>query len=53
MRWIGEGRVDVMKIVTHRYPLSEIQTAFEMFRDRTDGALKVLIDFPSAQKSDS
>jgi len=50
MRWIGEGRVDVSKIITHRYPLAEIQTAFETFRDRKDGALKVLVKFP--QRSD-
>ena len=47
MRWIGEGRIDVSKVITHRYRLEEIQTAFETFRDRKDGALKVLVEFPS------
>lgn len=47
MRWIGEGRIDVSKIITHRFPLNEIQTAFETFRERREGALKVLIEFPS------
>jgi threonine dehydrogenase-like Zn-dependent dehydrogenase len=46
MRWIAERRVDVAPLLTHRYPLREIQTAFETFRDRRDGALKVLVDFP-------
>ena len=50
MRWIGEGRLDVSRIITHRYPLAEIQTAFETFRDRKDGALKVLVEFPAARK---
>jgi threonine dehydrogenase-like Zn-dependent dehydrogenase len=50
MRWIGEGRVDVSKIITHRYPLSQIQTAFETFRDRKDGALKVLVEFPKYRR---
>jgi threonine dehydrogenase-like Zn-dependent dehydrogenase len=49
MRWIGEGRIDVSKIITHRYPLSKIQTAFETFRDRKEGALKVLVEFPAYQ----
>jgi threonine dehydrogenase-like Zn-dependent dehydrogenase len=49
MRWIGEGRIDVSKVITHRYRLSEIQTAFETFRDRKDGALKVLVEFPAFQ----
>jgi threonine dehydrogenase-like Zn-dependent dehydrogenase len=52
MRWIGEGRIDVSKIITHRYPLSEIQTAFETFRDRKDGALKVLVEFPAYRQPD-
>lgn len=51
MRWIGEGRIDVSKVITHRYPLAEIQTAFETFRDKKDGALKVFVEFPAYAKS--
>lgn len=45
MKWIQEGRIDVSPIITHRYPLSQLQEAFELFRDRKDGAIKVIIDF--------
>jgi threonine dehydrogenase-like Zn-dependent dehydrogenase len=48
MQWIGDGRIDVKPLVTHSFPLSEIQTAFETFSDRKDGACKVLIRFPAA-----
>jgi len=47
MRWIGEGRIDLSPLITHRFALQEIQTAFETFRDKTDGALKVLVQFPA------
>ncbi len=50
MRWIGEGRIDVSKVITHRYRLDQIQTAFETFRDRKDGALKVLVEFPAYRR---
>jgi threonine dehydrogenase-like Zn-dependent dehydrogenase len=40
--------MDVRPLVTHSFPLSEIQTAFETFCDRKDGACKVLIRFPAA-----
>lgn len=50
MRWISEGRINVKPLITHRYPLSELQTAFETFCDRKDGAIKVIVDFP-AKKS--
>jgi len=46
MRWLAEGRMDLSLLATHRYNIREIQTAFETFRDRKDGAQKVLLDFP-------
>src|SRR5262249_31882084 len=47
MRWLAEGRIDLGPLVTHTYPLRDIQTAFETFRDRKDGAQKVVIEFPA------
>ncbi len=47
MRWIGEERINVSSLITHRFGLHEIQTAFDTFCDRRDGALKVLVEFPS------
>ncbi|MDZ4687566.1 MAG: zinc-binding dehydrogenase [Planctomycetaceae bacterium] len=50
MRWIAERRINVAPLITHRYALADIQTAFETFRDRVDGAIKVLVDFPAKRK---
>lgn len=47
MRWLAEGRLDLCPIVTHTFPLRDIQTAYETFRDRRDGAQKVVIEFPA------
>jgi threonine dehydrogenase-like Zn-dependent dehydrogenase len=47
MRWISEGRIDVAPIITHRFPLAQIQESFETFRHRRDGALKVFVEFPA------
>ena len=46
MRWLAEGRLDLGPLVTHTYPLRDVQTAFETFRDRKDGAQKVVLEFP-------
>ena len=52
MRWIAAGRIDVSGLLTHRYPLAELQAAFETFRDHEGGALKVLIEFPQSESAD-
>jgi threonine dehydrogenase-like Zn-dependent dehydrogenase len=44
-RAIKRGRIDTSKLVTHRFPFAEVQQAFETYRDRRDGALKVILDF--------
>ena len=49
MRWIAEKRVDVNPIVTHRFPLDQIQTAFDTFFQHQEGALKVFVEYPSYQ----
>lgn len=50
MRWLAEQRLDLSPLVTHAFPLRQIQTAFETFRDRKDGAQKVLVEFPAARR---
>lgn len=50
MQWLSEGRIDVSPIITHRFPLSEIQQAFELFRDRKEGVIKVIVEFPSLHR---
>ena len=47
MQWIAEGRVNLEPLITHRFQLSQIQQAYDTFRDRIDGAQKVLVEFPS------
>ena len=45
LRAIRQGRIDPSRMMTHRYPLTDVQRAFEAYRDRRAGALKVLLDF--------
>jgi len=49
MQWLGEGRIDLSPLVTHRFPVKDIQQAFDLFRDRKDGAIKVLVEFSAAR----
>jgi threonine dehydrogenase-like Zn-dependent dehydrogenase len=38
---IRSGRVDATKLVTHRFPLTEISEAFKVAADKKSGAIKV------------
>lgn len=42
---IAQGRIDVSPIVTHTIPFSDIQNGYELFVDRKDGAIKVVLDY--------
>lgn len=44
-RAIKHGRLNPSRLITHRFPFANIQQAFETYRDRREGALKVVIEF--------
>jgi len=44
MNMMHNGSLDVKKVITHKFPLSEYKQAFETFMDKTTGALKVVIN---------
>ena len=44
LRLISDGKIDTTPLITHRYPLSEIDSAFDLFEHRRDGVIKVAID---------
>lgn len=41
---IRQGRIDPSFVVTHRLPLSQAPQAYQMFRKKTDGCIKVVLD---------
>jgi alcohol dehydrogenase len=43
MRTISAGRVNTQALVTHRFRLEEIETAYDLFANQRDGVLKVAI----------
>lgn len=44
LRLIEAGEIDTTPLITHRYPLSRIAEAYDLFENRRDGAIKVEID---------
>ena len=43
LRLIGAGLLDTTPLITHRFPLSRIGEAYELFEHRRDGVIKVAV----------
>lgn len=41
---IKEGKIDTTPLITHIYPLSKIDEAYDLFENKKDGVIKVAID---------
>ncbi len=43
LRLIEQGEIDTTPLITHRFRLDEIETAYDIFENRKDGVIKVAI----------
>ena len=43
LRHIEAGKIDTTPLITHRFPLSEIEDAYRIFENKSDGVIKVAI----------
>jgi alcohol dehydrogenase len=43
MAAVASGRADLRAFVTHRFPLDQIEAAYDLFAQQRDGVLKVAI----------
>ena len=41
---IAAGRLNTLPLITHTYPLCQVDAAFELFENRRDGVIKVAIE---------
>ena len=41
---IREGKIDTEPLITHTYPLSRIQEAYDLFESKRDGVIKVAVE---------
>lgn len=44
LQLIAEGQIDTTPLITHRFPLNEIEEAYRIFENRLDGVIKVAIE---------
>lgn len=43
LRLIEQGKIDTTPLITHRFPLSDIEEAYRLFESRADGVIKVAV----------
>lgn len=43
LRLIADGKIDTTPLITHRFPLQEIEKAYHLFEHHLDGVIKVAI----------
>lgn len=43
LRLIKQGKIDTTPLITHRFPLSQIEEAYRIFENKQDGVIKVAI----------
>ncbi len=42
--YIRQGKIDPSFVVTHRLPLSQAPQGYKMFKEKTDGCIKIVLD---------
>ncbi len=45
LRLISEGKINTEPLITHTYPLSRIDEAYDLFETRLDGVIKIAIEY--------
>ena len=43
LQLIKEGKIDTTPLITHRFPLSQIEKGYRIFEQRLDGVIKIAI----------
>ena len=49
LRLIEQGKIDTTPLITHRFPLGEIEEAYRIFENKEEGVIKVAIYSPHCE----
>ena len=44
LKLIAKGKLDTEPLITHIYPLTKIDEAYELFENKRDGVIKVAVE---------
>jgi threonine dehydrogenase-like Zn-dependent dehydrogenase len=49
MRWIAEGKLDTLSVITHRFPVAQAAEAWALIESKREPVLGVVLDWPAAR----
>ncbi|MCC6416171.1 MAG: zinc-binding dehydrogenase [Opitutaceae bacterium] len=49
MRWIADGRLDPLDLITHRFPVEQAADAWRLIESKREPVLGVVLDWPAAR----
>lgn len=52
LRLISQGLLDTTPLITHRFPLNQIDTAYRIFENREDGVIKIAVTPPEKRSQE-
>ena len=44
LKLIADGKINTEPLITHTYPLSKIEAAYDLFENKRDGVIKVAVE---------
>jgi threonine dehydrogenase-like Zn-dependent dehydrogenase len=50
MRWIAEGKLDTLSVITHRFPVAQAAEAWALIESKREPVLGVVLDWPAARQ---
>ena len=50
MRWVGEGKLNTLDLITHRFPVQEAERAWHLIESKQEPVLGVVLDWPSSRE---
>jgi 3-hydroxyethyl bacteriochlorophyllide a dehydrogenase len=50
MRWIADGRLDTLGVLTHRFPVEQAAQAWRLIQTKSEPVLGVVLDWPASRK---
>jgi 2-desacetyl-2-hydroxyethyl bacteriochlorophyllide A dehydrogenase len=50
MRWVADGRLNTLDLITHRFPVGQAAEAWALIKSKREPVLGVVLDWPAARK---